>query len=174
MTLNKVALLALTSSLALLMAGLPSARGATATATVTLKATFTAPPCTLTVPPTVFLGSILQGEKTYRPFSIDISCPSPVRTVVYAQQMGSSLVSGNAARMEMSGPAGASGTPAQFWLNAEGKDILLDGSGATDETRGFCDGTTNRACTLTPSTLVAPDTPRGQTTATIRFSVMYP
>ncbi|EGB2808529.1 fimbrial protein [Salmonella enterica] len=175
MTLNKAVLLALSSSLALLIAGLHPVRAATtATATVTIKATFTSPPCTLTVPDTVFLGSILPGTQTYRPFSIDISCPSPTNTVIYGQQMGSSLVAGSSTQMAMTGPAGGSGTPAAFWLSAGNKDIDLTGGGATDGTLGFCAGTDNRSCTVTPSTRVMPDTPRGQATATVRFSVMYP
>lgn len=175
MTLNKAVLLAMTSSLALLVAGLhPAHAASTATATVTITATFTAPPCTLTLPDTVHLGSILQGEQTYRPFEIRIACPAPTSSALYAEPVGGSVISGTPSRMTMSGPAGATGTPAQFWLKAEGKDILLDGSGATDATKGFCTGTVDRTCVLTPFTQVAADTPRGQTTAVVRFSVVYP
>ena len=174
MTLNKAALRVFSSSLVLLMAWLPSARAATSSATVTLKATFTAPPCTLTVPPTVHLGSLLNGTQSYNPVKIDINCPIPTNTVIYGEQIGSAMVGGNASRMEMTGPAGVTGTPAQFWLSTAGKEIDLTGDGATDTTKGFCAGTDNRSCTLTPSTVVVPDTPRGQTTATVRFSVMYP
>ncbi|EBP9818083.1 fimbrial protein [Salmonella enterica] len=175
MTLNKAVLLALTSSLVLLAAGhSPVHAASTATATVTIKAKFEVPPCTLTVPPTVFLGSILPGTQNYRPFTIDIECPVPVSAVIYGQQMGSAMVSGSRTRMAMTAPAG-SGTPAAFWLSTEGKEIDLTGNGALDATLGFCAGTTDkRSCTLTPSTLVEADTPRGQTMATVRFSVMYP
>lgn len=175
MTLNKAVLLALSSSLELLIAGLhPVQAAATASATVTIKATFTSPPCTLTVPDTVFLGSLLNGTQTHYPVKIDISCPTSVSAVIYGQQVGSSLVTGSSTQMAMTGPAGSGGTPAAFWLSAEGKDIDLTGDGATDEAKGFCAGTDNRSCTLTPSTRVEADTPRGQTTATVRFSVMYP
>ena len=176
MTLNKVVLLALSSSLTLLMAGLHPVQAATntATATVTIKATFTAPPCTLTVPATVFLGSLLNGTQSYSPVKIDISCPVPTNAVIYGQQVGSALVAGSRTQMAMTVPAGSSGTPAAFWLSAEGKEIDLTGDGATDETLGFCAGADNRSCTVTPSTRVTPDTPRGQTSATVRFSVMYP
>ncbi|MEG1224648.1 MAG: fimbrial protein, partial [Hafnia sp.] len=101
MTLNKAALLVFSSSLVLLMAWLPSARAATSSATVTLKATFTAPPCTLTVPPTVHLGSLLNGTQSYNPVKIDINCPIPTNTVIYGEQIGSAMVGGNASRMEM-------------------------------------------------------------------------
>ncbi|EIK6281968.1 fimbrial protein [Salmonella enterica] len=174
MTLNKAILLVLAFCLALLAAGHPPVQAVTTTATVTINANFTAPPCTLTVPPTVSLGSILPGTQSYRPFTVNIECPVPVSSVIYGQQMGSTTIPGNSTRMAMTGPAGSSGTPAEFWLNVEGKDIDLTGDGATDAKLGFCAGTDKRSCTLTPSTLVVSDTPRGQTSATVRFSVMYP
>lgn len=176
MRLNNHIVMALMSSLVLLMAGVNQAHAATntATATVTLKATFTAPPCTLTVPDQVFLGSITPGTKIYNPFSVEIACPTATNTVLYAQVVSGTLTSGSTTRMDMTGPANT-GTPAQLWLtSSEGKVITLDGSGSTDSTKGFCGGTSNRTCTLTPATLVAPDTPRGQTSATLRFSVAYP
>ena len=115
MTLSKAVLLALSSSLALLIAGLHPVRAATtASATVTIKATFTVPPCTLTVPDTVFLGSLLNGTQTHYPVKIDISCPTPVSTVIYGEQVGSALVAGSSTQMAMTGPAGGSGTPAAF------------------------------------------------------------
>ncbi|MBC6504730.1 fimbrial protein, partial [Citrobacter freundii] len=168
MTLNKAVLLAVVPSLVLLTAGRhPAHAASTATATVTITATFTAPPCTLTVPPTVFLGSILQGKQTYRPFSIDIACPTPTNTAIYAQQISGTIVDSSGTRMAMSGPPG--GTPAEFWLESESKEIDLAGGGAGDATKGFCAGDTNRSCMLTPFTQVATDTPRGETTATVRF-----
>ncbi|MFS9421792.1 hypothetical protein QNN87_26240, partial [Citrobacter sp. C411] len=68
----------------------PVSAATSITKTVTLKATFRAPPCTLTVPDQVFLGSITQGTKIYNPFSMDIACPTAMNTVLYAQ-----VVSGN-------------------------------------------------------------------------------
>ncbi|MEG2398566.1 MAG: fimbrial protein [Citrobacter sp.] len=176
MRLNNHIVMALMSSLVLLMAGVNQAHAATntATATVTLKATFTAPPCTLTVPDQVFLGSILQGIKSYRPFSVEISCQMVTNTALYAEVVSGTLTSGSTTRMDMTGPANT-GTPAQLWLTApDGNAVRLDGSGNTTPTSRFCSGNTNRSCTLTPYTQVAADTPRGQTSATLRLSVAYP
>ncbi|MBU2673304.1 fimbrial protein [Hafnia paralvei] len=174
MTLNKAVHLAFSSLLTLLAAGHQGAQAATsASATVTIKATFSSQPCTLTMPSAVHLGGLLNGTQSYNPVKIDINCPTPTNTVIYGEQIGSAMVGGNASRMEMTVPAGVTGTPAQFWLSTEGKEIDLTGDGATDETKGFCAGTDNRSCTLTPSTLVVQDTPRGQTTATIRFNINY-
>lgn len=174
MTFSNQILLALSSTLMLLLAGTHPARAASSTATVTLKATFTAPPCSITTPDQVFLGSMLPGSRSYLPFNISISCPSATSTALYAQIVQGVLTSGTPDRVDMTGPAGA-GTPAQLWLtDAGGKTVMLDGSGATDSSRGFCAGTADRSCTLTPSVQVAADTPKGQTTATVRFSVMYP
>ncbi|MFS9421797.1 fimbrial protein, partial [Citrobacter sp. C411] len=90
--MSNYSVMVLISSLTLLVAGGHNVHAATntATATVTLKATFTAPPCTLTVPDQVFLGSITPGTKIYNPFSVEIACPTATNTVLYAQ-----VVSGN-------------------------------------------------------------------------------
>ena len=142
--------------------------------TVTLKATFTVPPCTLTVPDRVFLGSILQGQKSYRPFSVGITCPSVTETALYAEVVSGSLTSGSTTRVNMTGPAGP-GTPAQLWLTApDGKAVVLNGSGKYTPAFRFCSGNTSRDCVLTPYTQVSADTPRGQTHVTLRLSVAYP
>lgn len=176
MTLNNQLLLALSSLVMLILAGTPPALAVSATATVTLKATFTAPPCTITVPDQVFLGSMLPGEQSYAPFKVSVTCPggSTATSALYAEVVSGSLTSGRTDRVDMNGPAGSSGTPAQLWLTAEGKTVALDGTGSTDDTKRFCTGTTDRQCSLIPSTLVSTGTPRGETTATIRVSVVYP
>lgn len=155
--------------------GFSPVQAATATATLTMNANFSAPPCTVTVPGNIFLGAILPGEKIYPSFTVDVNCTSATRAALYAEPAsGEPLISGMTTRIEMSGPAGVAGTPAQFWLNTEGKEIDLTGTGATDTARTFCEGTDSRGCTLTPATQVVMDTPKGQTTATIRIGIMYP
>lgn len=155
-----------------LLSNITPANAAISTDTVTLKATFTAPPCTLTVPDQVFLGSILQGTKSYRPFSVEISCPATTNTALYAEAVSGSLAAAD--MMTMTGP-GTPGQPANIWLtDPDGKKVVLDGSGKTTPGVQFCSGNTNRSCVLTPYTQVFADTPRGQTSATLRFSVTYP
>lgn len=177
MPLNKHAVMVLMSSLALLVTGghrVHAADTYRASATVTLKATFMAPPCTLTVPDTVFLGSILRGQQNYRPFSVEIACPTATETALYAEVVSGTLTSGSTTRMDMTGPVNT-GTPAQLWLMApDGNAVMLDGSGNDSLASRFCGGNSNRSCSLTPYTQVAADTPRGQTTATLRISVAYP
>lgn len=166
----------LMSSLPLLVAGIHNAHAATnvATATVTLKATFTSPPCTLTVPDQVFLGSIVPGTKQYSPFSVEIACPTATDTALYAEVVSGRLTSGSTTRVDMTGPVNT-GTPAQLWLtSADGSTVYLDGSGKDNKAQRFCSGNNNRSCVLTPYTLVDATTPRGQTTATLRLSVVYP
>lgn len=176
MTLNNQVLLTLGASLVLLLAGAHGARAVEAKATVTLKATFTAPPCTITTPTEVFLGSMLPGERSYPAFRVGITCPAGTTTdtALYAEPVGINLTAGRADRVDMSGPAGSSGTPAQLWLAEAGNAVDLGGTGSTDKTKRFCAGNTDRQCVLTPSTLVSGDTPRGETRATLRFSVAYP
>lgn len=175
MTLNNQLFAGTGIGLLLMLTGIHSAYSATATASVTLKATFIAPPCTITTPDQVPLGMMLSGSRSYLPFSIDISCPSATSTFMYVQIVQGALTAGTSDRVDMSGPAGTPGTPAQLWLtDSDGKKVTLDGSGASDNTKGFCAGTTDRTCHLTPSVQVAANTPKGLTTATLRFSIAYP
>ncbi|MDQ4429067.1 fimbrial protein [Yokenella regensburgei] len=176
MRLSDYGVMALMSSLVLLMAGVNQALAATntATVTVTLKATFTAPPCTLTQPDQVFLGSILQGKQSYTPFSVEIACPTPTNTALYAEVVSGTLTAGSTTRVNMTAPVNT-GTPAQLWLTSpDGNPVTLDGSGNTTPASRFCSGDASRSCVLTPYTQVAADTPRGETTATLRLSVAYP
>lgn len=175
MTLNKPVFSGSVIGLLLIIAVAHNAHSATATASVKLKATFIAPPCTITTPDRVPLGMMLPGSRSYLPFSITISCLSATPTFLYAQIVQGSLSAGTTDRVDMNGPAGTTGTPAQLWLtDSDGKTVILDGSGASDNTKGFCTGTTDRTCRLTPSVQVAANTPKGLTTATVRFSVAYP
>lgn len=174
MRFSKHVVVMLMSSLALLVAKIPHTHAATneATATVTLTATFTSPPCTLTVPDQVFLGSIVPGTKQYSPFSVEINCPATTNTALYAEAVSGSLASTDS--MTMTGP-GTPGQPANIWLtDPEGKKVVLDGSGKNTPGARFCSGNANRSCVLTPYTKVFESTPRGQTSATLRLSVAYP
>lgn len=154
-------------SLAILLMSPSSAQAAPLydSITVTLEATFTAPPCTLEVPDTVYLGSITYGSKAYRPFTMTVNCQSASKAEIYAQTLGT-LVSGSTDTMEM----GDSVT--QFWLEEGGKKIALNGE-TNDTTSGFCEGTTSRTCTLTPKTWVGASAKEGGRSAVIRFNIRY-
>lgn len=168
----------LLASLALL-AGVAPVRAATnvATATIVLTATFIKPPCSLAVPTQVMLGDMPPDGNAHghAPLSVQITCWTPMDVALYAEVVQGSLTTGRTDRMDMTGPV-STGTPAQLWLTSpsDGKDIVLDGSGATDPGHSFCRGTTTRECVLQPTTQAFADTPRGLTRATLRLSVMYP
>lgn len=133
--------------------------------TITLEATFTAPPCTLTVPDTVNLGSITYGDKRYQPFTMEVTCTATSKTEIYAQALGT-LAGGSADTVEM----GDSLT--LLWLEEGGKKIVLNGD--TDlTTSGFCKGDTSRTCTLTPNTRVDVNARTGARSAVIRFNIRY-
>lgn len=139
---------------------------------MTIKLTVEQPTCSLTLPESVLLGSIPQGTYDRPPFSITTECDTPVRTALYAQVVRGSLSQNSADRMEMTGIGG--GTPVKLWFTDEdGRRITLDGSGSTDSSKAFCSGTERRSCTLTPYTQVAANTPGGNVSATLRFSVVY-
>ncbi|WP_336285926.1 fimbrial protein [Citrobacter arsenatis] len=161
------------------MITLPHGHAATATATVVINATFTMPPCTLTMPATVQLGGLNTGTgtATHSPVKIDIDCPDGenVETALYAQHM-SGVLSGTDKMTMVPGSGTTSGTPALFWLKESGgATVRLDGTGADIAGNAFCRGTAvKRSCTLTPVTQVFADTVREEVGATVRFNVMYP
>ncbi|WP_144345475.1 hypothetical protein [Shewanella xiamenensis] len=131
---------------------------------VPITVTFLAPPCTVSVPSDVAMGTITYGLKTYRPIDIQVNCSSAFRSSLYAQALGV-LESGtiNTVLME--------GTTAKFWLNAEGsttKLTLIGSSGVP-----FCQGNNSRTCVVTPSTLVALGDKHGSTYTIIRFNLRY-
>ncbi|HFV9915423.1 TPA: fimbrial protein [Salmonella enterica subsp. diarizonae serovar 61:l,v:z35] len=174
MSWNNHAVMMLMYSLALLMAssGTHQALALTVTKQMTIKLIVAQPTCSLTMPETALLGSIPEGTWARPPFSITIECDTPIRTALYAKVVRGSLIQGAADRMAMTGAG--EGTPVKLWMTDEdGQNITLDGSGSTDSSKGFCNGTNRRSCTLTPYTQVAADTPRGNVSATLRFSVVY-
>lgn len=147
----------------------------TASTDVPITASIKVITCNLEVPDNVTLGSMTPGTQSYPPFSVKIDCPASMNTVLYAQVVSGNLTAGNLDRVDMTGPV-TTGIPAQLWLwsQEDAKVITLDGSGNSDSTKGFCSNTTSRSCTLVPWTLVDVTTPRGQTSATIKFSIRYP
>lgn len=153
-----------------------SANAVTTSNRVTVTARFTAPPCTLTMPDRVNLGAILPGAQSYPPFIIRLDCPLPAAIIaLYAEIVQGSLSAGSNNRVDMTGPAGSSGTPVKLWLtDNDGKEVMLDGSGSSEESGRFCSGTGSRNCTITPNTEVEIDTPRGLTSAMLRFNVIVP
>lgn len=172
MNWNNYGVMTLMSSLVLLMtgSGTHQALALTVTKQMTIKLRVEQPTCSLTLPESVLLGSIPEGTHDRPPFSITTECDTPVRTALYAQVVSGRLSSAD--RMEMTGSG--EGTPVKLWMKDEdGRNITLDGSGGTDSSKGFCSGAGQRSCTLTPYTQVAADTPRGNVSATLRFSVVY-
>ncbi|EDV7203291.1 hypothetical protein F9N64_19710 [Salmonella enterica] len=166
MRLNSWHLLCGTAFLISLMAGMSQTQAADSVQ-IMVTATAINPPCTIDVPPVVYLGSIHYGEKRYRPIDLTVNCESPSLYVVYAQA-GGNLVSGSSTTMEMSG----ADTLAHFWLEESGKPIKLNGeSNLTDS--GFCNGTSSQTCAVTPATRVDNKAQKGDRGAVIKFSIRY-
>ncbi|EKO4894633.1 TPA: fimbrial protein [Salmonella enterica subsp. enterica serovar Stanley] len=174
MNWNNQGVMVLMSSLVLLMAGSGThqALALTVTKQMMIKLKVEQPTCSLTLPDSVPLGSLPEGTHARPPFSITAECETPVRTTLYAQVVSGILSAGSADRMEMTGSVG--GTPVKLWMaDEDGQNITLNGSGSTDSSKGFCSGTERRNCILTPYTQVAANTPPGDVSATLRFSMTY-
>lgn len=136
-------------------------------AIMTLRASFVAPRCQLSVPPEVNLGVLSTGEKVYDPVSITINCPAgAANTGLYAQ--GANLVSGaNGEKVSMVNVANQ--PRAELWLKESGTNIKLDKS------QPFCNGNAvTRQCQLNPVTYVKKGTPPGEIYAIVNFSIVYP
>ncbi|EPS0558337.1 fimbrial protein [Enterobacter roggenkampii] len=145
-----------------------------ASATIPVEVTFIDPPCSIVVPDTVSLGYMLTGTHSYDPVYITINCSSLKSSAIYAEIVQGTLTSGYTDRLNMIGPTGSSGSPVQFWLvDSDGKTISIDGSGITNPASQFCEGSETRQCSFTPLTMISTDTPRGQTQAILRFSIVY-
>lgn len=153
---------------AILMIGACSAQAnVTASATLPLSASFTAPPCTISVPAVVYLGSIPYGTQAYPPLTITLNCPAPAKAEIYAQSLAP-LVSGLTDTAEMKG----ADAWAQFWLEAEGAKVKLNGENNTTDS-GFCLGSASRTCSLTPKTWVDAQASAGERSAVIKFNIRY-
>lgn len=160
---TKAKLVALWLSGILLMGGSSMAQASTESI-VPITVTFLAPPCTVSVPSDVALGTIGYGQKTYRPIDIQVNCSGVFQSSLYAQALGT-LESGTIDTVLMEG------TTAKFWLNAEGSTtkLTLIGSSGTP----FCEGSNSRTCVVTPSTLVVQGDKHGSTYTIIRFNLRY-
>ncbi|EGI5886274.1 hypothetical protein UJ72_004804 [Salmonella enterica subsp. enterica serovar Magwa] len=137
-------------------------------AIMTLRASFVAPRCQLSVPPEVNLGVLSTGEKVYDPVSLTINCPAGAKNTAALYALGTNLVSG--AHGEKVSMVSADNQPrAELWLKESGVNIKLD------KTQPFCDGVAvTRQCQLTPVTYVNKGTPPGEIYATVNFSIVYP
>lgn len=165
-------LMLLTALVLLVVGSTHQASALTVTKPMTIQLKVEQPTCSLTLPDSVPLGSIPEGTHARPSFSIIAECDTPVRTTLYAQVVSGSLSAGSADRMEMTGPAGEA--PVKLWMvDKDGQNITLNGSGSTDSSKGFCSGTERRDCILTPYTQVAANTPPGDVSATLRFSMTY-
>lgn len=138
--------------------------------TVTFKATFVKPVCTVDISPEIQLGDIDPGGKQniHTPVDLKINCPAPVKTEVYAQSMTPVLPDPNYPRILMTG----GDDKVYFWFDYNGTQVYPD-AGTNPARPGFCEGTDSRICVLQPKTQVLPDALTGERTATIQFNVRY-
>ncbi|EBN9932920.1 hypothetical protein QTR52_004371 [Salmonella enterica] len=136
-------------------------------AIMTLRASFVAPRCQLSVPPEVNLGVLSVGEKVYDPVSITINCPAgAVNTGLYA--MGVNLVPGaNGEKVSMVNVANQA--QAELWLKEKGTNIKLDKSVP------FCVGSSmDRQCQINPVISLKKGSSPGKISAIINFGIVYP
>ncbi|QPR27777.1 hypothetical protein I6G97_15410 [Edwardsiella hoshinae] len=153
---------------AILMIGACSAQAnVTASATLPLSASFTAPSCTISVPAVVYLGSIPYGTKIYPPLTITLNCPASAKTEVYAQVIGP-LVYNSIDTAELTGIDGW----AQLFFSLNNVKIKLNGESNKVDS-GFCLGIGSRTCSLLPVTWVDPRAREGERSAVIKFNIRY-
>ena len=147
----------------------------TASAVVTIEATFTRPSCDITVPPSFDLGTLTPGSRSHGPLTINWTCAdggTPLKTALTA-----AIVKGRASGDEkvILQTDSGSDTGATLSLRENNTLIKLTGPSGGDYFCSDATATTGmRTCTLTPETTVSQSGPFGLASATLRFEVGYP
>ncbi|EDM9065173.1 hypothetical protein AHU16_22705 [Salmonella enterica subsp. enterica serovar Give] len=140
--------------------------------TITLDATFTAPPCDIRGPSEVDLGNVPHGEKNHPPIIFTVNCPSTVKSEVYGQ-----LISGGVLSSDGTTVFAKHGDSVQLYFREQGSrinKITLDGQDLGEgKSSGFCEGTTTRTCQLVPGTWVGDSVVNEDHTVLIRFTMRY-
>ncbi|MHA7848017.1 hypothetical protein [Serratia sp. D1N4] len=173
------ALLAVTT---LSTAMIESADASSDTTTVTVTATFAAPPCTVDIDGTdskmIPLGVLHLGTQAITPFNLNITCSYTRTSSVYAEVVtgGVNTTTPTAVNMVNDGDPGNMGSPVLLTLSTADKPagILYGIGGATDSAQQFCSGEDSRICTVTPTTIVNIGTKPGNVAAAIRFTMVNP
>ncbi|EBU2765677.1 fimbrial protein [Salmonella enterica] len=176
MRFNNIAVMATIGFLAVGM--FSSVRAAnTATASLTIEATFTKPTCTINVPASYDLGELVRGQlKEHESLSIKVECPGAqsIKTALTAKVLTGTLEN-TQDKVQMIVNGKGNGTLLSFKpvSNMEA-NIPIKLTGATQD--AFCsfDSGEFRQCQLIPVTEVhAGDTP-GHASASVLFDVIYP
>lgn len=144
------------------------------TVTVPVTATFVAPTCTLSVPVTHNIGSMLSGTETnYRGLTIGINCGTDtVTSRLYASVLGGTVVDGTTVKMDGAGSVTSANPPVLRMLDGV-TPVALDGSGANSDSSAFCAGSVTRDCVLTPRVNVPANASPGSAKASLRFTLRY-
>ncbi|HBA7292703.1 TPA: F18 fimbrial protein FedE [Escherichia coli] len=153
----------------------------TATATLTINATFTQPSCDITAPPSFDLGILTPGVKTHGPLTITWTCAdggTPLKTALTAAIVRGGKVSGDEKVTLLTDDSSASPTGATLSLREQRGDTLIKLTGPSGGDY-FCSDANAvagvmRTCTLTPETTVSQNGPFGLASATLNFAVVYP
>ncbi|UCQ26592.1 fimbrial protein [Edwardsiella tarda] len=153
---------------------LPFTTQAASTATVTVTATFVTATCDITVPATVWLGTLTPGAaKKHSVLKIDWVCDAagqPLKTALKATPI-TGVLNATQDKLEMIVAGVQNGT--HLWLEDPlGHAIKLTGH----DSDIFCsgEGVSARSCELTPVTEVHSGDTFGMANAAIRFEVVYP
>lgn len=142
--------------------------------TVPVTATFVAPTCTLSVPSTHNIGSMLSGtDASYRGLTIGVSCNNgAVSSRLYATVLSGTRVDASSVRMNGTGSV-SSGNPPVLRMLDGSTAIALDGSGASSNAGAFCAGSSTRNCTLTPRVNIPANATTGNAKASLRLTLRY-
>ncbi|EGT1548438.1 hypothetical protein I3G99_002370 [Salmonella enterica] len=142
--------------------------------TVPVTATFVAPTCTLSVPSTHNIGSMLSGtDASYRELTIGVSCNNgAVSSRLYATVLSGTRVDASSVRMNGTGSVSSGNPPVLRMLDGV-TPVALDGSGASSDNSAFCAGSVTRDCVLTPRVNVPANASPGSAKASLRFTLRY-
>ncbi|EIP9141949.1 hypothetical protein C3433_23280 [Citrobacter freundii] len=147
-----------------------------ATADVTIEGVVTAPTCTLTAPLTHNIGSMEVGKPFDAPrLTIGVDCGShSVASKLYATVISGTMMSDILVYMDGAGSVASAAPPILTLIYLGGRrNVILDGSGATNDLNTFCVGTTTRTCILEPAGSVPENATPGSAKVSLRFTLRY-
>ena len=140
------------------------------------------PSCSVSSLDSVSLGKMTAGKyanKEFAPFSVNVTCPKNMPTVVYATAQGAGVqLTDNYVVML---PVGVSSQPDQskrvnLQLINGLRPLILGGGGKTSNAPDytFCAGDTTRSCELIPKVNVQANTQPERLLASIQFTLRHP
>lgn len=141
---------------------------------VTVEGTVIPSSCTLSTYGSSHRFDVMTGSSgTYFPFPVFVTCNSEgVNTRLYMSVRSGTLSNSTTVKMNGSGSESSSNPP-ELQLLSNGSAIVLDGSGVSDDSSTFCNGSVTRTCNVMPRIMVPANAATGLMRASLSITMNY-